>query len=90
MNPHTQNPSDRHREHAFYAVPANQTPQGPARRRARPTEVVEVNLSPALLEEMHRRAGEDDPSLSHPIRPAVEHELERHTSASAVPDEGLM
>lgn len=68
----------RQEEHDFYADPENQTPQGPAqRRRARLTEMVPVRFPPDVLDEVRRRAGDDDRSVSGWIRRAVEHELER-------------
>ena len=40
----------RQEEHDFYAVPDNQTPQGPARRRnAKLTELVPVRFPPETL-----------------------------------------
>jgi hypothetical protein len=72
---------NRREEHDFYADPENQTPQGPPRRRrARLTEMVPVRFPPELLDEVRRRAGDDDRSLSSWIRRAVEHELERDAS----------
>lgn len=64
-------------EHEFYADSANQTPQGPPRRRARLTDPVPVRFPPELLEEIRRRAEADDRSVSSWIRRAVEHELGR-------------
>jgi hypothetical protein len=66
----------RAQEHDFYAHPENQEPQGPARRRrSRLTELVPVRFAPETLEEIRRRAGEDDRSVSSWIRRAVAHEL---------------
>ena len=74
-------PMSRQDEHDFYADPGNQTPQGPPhRRRARLTEMVPVRFPPDILDEVRRRAGNDDRSLSSWIRRAVEHELERDAS----------
>ncbi len=71
---------NRQDEHDFYADPENQTPQGPARRRrARLTELVPVRFPPDVLDEVRRRAGDDDRSVSGWIRRAVERELERDT-----------
>ncbi len=66
-------------EYDFYAQPENQQPQGPPRRRrkARLSEVVPVRFPPDLLEEIRRRAEDDDRSLSSWIRRAIEHELRR-------------
>jgi len=65
-------------EFDFYAEPQNQEPQGTARRRAaRLTAPIPVRFPPELLEEIRRRAGEDDRSVSSWIRRAVEHELQR-------------
>ena len=63
-------------EYEFYAKPENQEPQGPpGRRRSKLTELVPVRFPPETLEEIRRRAGEDDRSVSSWIRRAVEHEL---------------
>jgi len=71
----------RDEEQDFYARPENQEPQGAARRR-RPklTEMVPVRFPPETLEEVRRRAGADDRSVSSWIRRAVEHELDQHTA----------
>ena len=62
----------------FYAKPENQEPQGPGRRRrAKLSEMVPVRFTPETLEEVRRRAGDDDRSVSSWIRRAVEHELEQ-------------
>jgi hypothetical protein len=42
--------------------------------------MVPVRFPPELLDEVRRRAGDDDRSLSSWIRRAVEHELERDAS----------
>ncbi len=61
----------------FYAKPENHEPQDPARRRrSKLTETVPVRFAPETLEEVRRRAGADDRSVSSWIRRAVEHELE--------------
>lgn len=71
----------REEEHEFYANPDNQIPEGPARRRrARLTEMVPVRFPPEILEEVRRRAGADDRSVSGWIRRAVERELHREAS----------
>jgi predicted HicB family RNase H-like nuclease len=65
-------------EHAFYAQPANQEPQGQPRRRSkRLTAPIPVRFPPELLAEVQRRADADDRSVSAWIRRAVEHELSR-------------
>ena len=68
----------REEEYEFFARPENQEPQGLARRRRpRLTEMVPVRFPPETLEEVKRRAGEDDRSVSSWIRRAVEHELKQ-------------
>ena len=63
-------------EYEFYMKPENQEPQGPPRRRrSKLTELVPVRFPPETLEEIRRRAGEDDRSVSSWIRRAVENEL---------------
>lgn len=65
-------------ENAFYADPANQTPQGPpVRRRPRLGEPVPVRFPDDLLREVRDAAAADDRSVSNWIRRAVEHELTR-------------
>jgi predicted HicB family RNase H-like nuclease len=65
-------------EHEYYARPENQVPQGPPRRRtSRLSEAIPVRFPPELVEEIRRRATDDDRSVSSWIRRAVEHELER-------------
>jgi len=65
-------------EYDFYAQPENQEPQGAPQRRRNPlSEPVPVRFPPDLLEEVRRRADEDDRSVSSWIRRAVEHELDR-------------
>jgi len=66
-------------EHEFYARAENQAPQGPARRRSKLTEMVPVRFPPETLDEVRRRAGDDDRSVSSWIRRAVEHELNQPT-----------
>ena len=62
-------------EHAFYADPTNQAPQGPARRRL--SDAVPVRLDPEVLAAVRERAQRDDRSISSWIRLAVERELSR-------------
>ena len=65
-------------EHEFYSRPDHQEPQGPPRRRShRLTAPIPVRFPPELLEEIRRRAADDDRSVSSWIRRAVEHELRR-------------
>ncbi|MHB1975264.1 MAG: YlcI/YnfO family protein [Acidimicrobiales bacterium] len=65
-------------EYDFYAQPENQELQGPPRRRrARLSDAIPVRFPPELVEEIRRRATEDDRSVSSWIRRAVEHELQR-------------
>ncbi len=68
-------------EHAFYADPDNQVPQGdPVRRRTGPGRLstpVPVRLPEELLRQVRERAAADDRSLSQWIRRAVEHEIAR-------------
>lgn len=74
----TENPMTPGEEHAFYARHENQEPQGPPRKRTvRLTAPIPVRFPPGLLEEIRRRAAEDDRSVSAWIRRAVEHELQR-------------
>lgn len=71
----------RNEEHGFYERLENQTPEGPARRRApRLTEMVPVRFSPGVLDEVRRRATADDRSVSAWIRRAVEDQLRRTAS----------
>ncbi len=68
----------REEEYEFYARPENQEPQGPARRRKpKLTEMVPVRFPTDTLEEVRRRAGDDDRSVSSWIRRAVEEALHR-------------
>jgi predicted HicB family RNase H-like nuclease len=65
-------------EYDFYAQPENQEPQGPPRRRRAPlSDAIPVRFPPEMVEEIRRRATEDDRSVSSWIRRAVEHELQR-------------
>ena len=64
-------------EHEFYSRAENQEPQGPARSRSKLTEMVPVRFPPETLDEVRRRAGDDDRSVSSWIRRAVEHELQQ-------------
>ena len=68
-------------EHAFYADPANQQPQGPAvRRRSRLSAPVPVRFPEDVLQQLRNRAADDDRSVSQWIRRAVERELARTNS----------
>lgn len=67
-------------EHAFYADPDHQVPQGPpVRRRTRAAmgDPVPVRFPADLLDAVRDRAAADDRSVSSWIRRAVEHELTR-------------
>jgi hypothetical protein len=65
-------------EYEFYLDPANLEPQGPMVRRAADlTATVPVRLSPAMLEEIRRRAADDHRSVSAWIRIAIDRELKR-------------
>ena len=78
--PMTAKKMTRKEEFEFYAKPENQEPQGPPRRRkSKLTELVPVRFPPETLEEIRRRAGEDDRSVSSWIRRAVEHKLHEET-----------
>ena len=64
--------------YAFYARPENQIPVGPGVRRAADlTATVPVRFSPAVLEEIRKRAADDHRSVSSWIRVAVDRELKR-------------
>ena len=77
-------PMTRQEERDFYADPANQTPQGPARRRGRGlTEMVPVRFPPEMLEAVRERADDEDRSVSNWIRRAVEKELTGSGSRAA-------
>ena len=68
-------------EHAFYADPANQEPQGaPVRRRSRLSPPIPVRFPPDVLEQLRARAADDDRSVSQWVRRAVEQELARRAS----------
>lgn len=74
----TNNSVNPEQDHDFYSRPENQEPQGPPRRSSvRLTAPIPVRFPPELLEEIRRRADEDDRSVSSWIRRAVEHELQR-------------
>jgi hypothetical protein len=65
-------------EHEFYSLADNQRRQGPAgRRTVKLTAPIPVRFPPELLEEIRKRAADDDRSVSSWIRRAVEHELRR-------------
>lgn len=75
MDQRTMTPDE---EYDFYAQPESQQPEGPpSRRAARLTAPIPVRFPPELLEEIRRRAAQDDRSVSSWIRRAVEHELQR-------------
>ena len=77
----TQKKMTRKQEQEFYARPENQAPQGPARRRKQNlSEMVPVRFSPDVLDEVRRRADDDDRSVSAWIRRAVEEQLGRTAS----------
>ena len=68
----------RQEEHDFYADPANQTPQGPPRRRtSKLSEPVPVRFPPETLAKIRDAADADDRSVSAWIRRAVDRELEQ-------------
>ena len=68
-------------EHAFYADPANQQPQGPAvRRRTKLSTPIPVRFPEDVLQQLRNRAANDDRSVSQWIRRAVERELARTNS----------
>ncbi len=74
----TETPMTPEQEHAFYADPTNQMPQGPpVRRKAKLSEPVPVRFPKELLTKIRTRAAADDRSVSNWIRRAVEHELAR-------------
>lgn len=74
----------RQEEHAYYADPANQTPQGPARRRkSNLSELVPVRFQPETLAKIRDAADADDRSVSAWIRRAVDRELDHAEPASA-------
>jgi hypothetical protein len=63
-------------EHDFYARPENQTPQGSPRRRGDDlTATISVRIPRDHLDEIRRRVGDDDRSVSAWIRQAVEDQL---------------
>jgi len=65
-------------EHAFYADPVNQEPQGPGvRRRSKLSAPVPVRFPEDVLQQLRDRAADDDRSVSQWIRRAVERELAR-------------
>ena len=55
-------------------------PQGPPSYMSPMNRLPNNDVPPDLLDEVRRRAGDDDRSLSSWIRRAVEHELERDAS----------
>lgn len=67
----------RQEERAFYADPANQVPQGPARRRkSNLSEPVPVRFQPETLAKIRDAAEADERSVSAWIRRAVDRELD--------------
>jgi predicted HicB family RNase H-like nuclease len=65
-------------EHALYAQPDHQTPQGPpVRRRPRNSAALPIRLPLEMLEQVRERAAADDRSVSSWVRRAIEHELSR-------------
>lgn len=65
-------------EHAFYADPVNQQPQGPGvRRRSKLSAPIPVRFPEDVLQQLRDRAADDDRSISQWIRHAVERELTR-------------
>lgn len=64
-------------EHAFYARPENQEPQGVPRRRGPLSAPIPVRFTNEQLILIKQRAGADDRSVSAWVRRAVEHELAR-------------
>ncbi len=72
----TKRPMTTQDEYDFYADPANQEPQGPARRRrANLSELVPVRFDKDTIDKVKELAAADDRSVSSWIRRAVEHEL---------------
>jgi hypothetical protein len=71
----------RKQEYEFYAQPENHTPNGPARRHEQNlTEIMMVRFEADVLDEVRRRAGADDRSVSAWIRRAVEQALRKTAS----------
>ena len=74
-------------EHAFYADPVNQEPQGPGvRRRSKLSSTVPVRFSEDVLQQLRDRAAHDDRSVSQWIRRAVERELARPNACPPILD----
>ncbi len=68
----------RQEERAFYADPANQEPQGPARRRkSNLSEPVPVRFQPETLAKIRDAAEADERSVAAWIRRAVDRELDQ-------------
>jgi len=80
----TKPPMTAQEEYDFYADPANQEPQGPARRRrANLSELVPVRFDKDTIDKVKELAAADDRSVSSWIRRAVEHELDDSDRRSA-------
>ncbi|MFZ4514864.1 MAG: CopG family transcriptional regulator [Acidimicrobiia bacterium] len=68
-------------EYGFFLNPTNLEPQGPMVRRAGDlTATVPVRLSPAMLDEVRRRAAADHRSVLSWIRVTIDRELKRDAS----------
>jgi hypothetical protein len=68
----------RQEERAFYADPANQVPQGPARRwKSNLSEPVSVRFQPGTLAKIRDAAEADERSVSAWIRRAVDRDLDQ-------------
>ena len=80
----TKHPTTAQDEYGFYADPANQEPQGTARRRrANLSELVPVRFDKDTFDKVKELAAADDRSVSSWIRRAVEHELDDADRRSA-------
>ena len=79
----SENKMTRQQEVDFYADPANQEPQGPARRRKAPlSTVVPVRFSEGQIAQVRSAADSDHRSVSAWIRLAVDRELERSAESA--------
>ena len=73
MNREPKTPTE---EFEFYRLTANQTPQGPPRRRRPPlSDPVPVRFPQHMLEQIRARAEAEDRSVSAWVRRAVERAL---------------